>query len=72
MQIRAIMSDITKLSDVDAIVNAANRSLLGAAESTGRSIAPQGPCWSRNVRRSGDARRGARRSRKGTIFRADT
>ncbi len=29
MQLRAIMSDITKLTDVDAIVNAANCSLLG-------------------------------------------
>lgn len=38
--IRLVKGDITKVADVDAIVNAANRTLLGVEASTGRYIVP--------------------------------
>ena len=50
-KIEIVRSDITKL-DVDAIVNAANTTLLAAAELMARFIAPPDPNCLQNVGRS--------------------
>jgi len=54
--LEVIVGDITSLA-IDAIVNAANPSLLGGAASTVRSIVPQGLASSRNAASSAAARR---------------
>ncbi|WP_331716051.1 hypothetical protein [Tessaracoccus coleopterorum] len=48
MELTAVLGDITR-QRVDAIVNAANNAMRGAAESTGRSTAPEAPLCSRTA-----------------------
>jgi O-acetyl-ADP-ribose deacetylase (regulator of RNase III) len=64
-RLEVVVADITTLA-VDATVNAANTTLLVAAESTARSIAPRGASFSKNARRLAIASPGRRKSAAGT------
>ena len=62
--IQTVLGDITKVDDLEAIVNAANNSLLGEVELMAPSTGRQGRSFWRNAVPCTDAKQGKRRSRR--------